>query len=85
MITGSYHPLWQFLWRRDLNGNRIVTGTIRAILQGNGGYRSMVNMCGGLLLCRGWAAAYILLVERLAANPELKDKRLIFQRNSVMV
>ncbi len=63
----------------DLNWNRVVPGTIRAILRGQ---RPIIRSDG--LFVRDYfyvedgAAAYMLLAEKLAANPDLKGEAFNF-------
>lgn len=63
----------------DLNWNRIVPGTIRSVLHGQ---RPIIRSDG--IYTRDYfyvgdgAAAYVLLAERLAANPELRGEAFNF-------
>ena len=63
----------------DLNWNRVVPGTIRSILRGE---RPIIRSDG--LFVRDYfyvedgAAAYMLLAEKLAANPELRGEAFNF-------
>jgi CDP-glucose 4,6-dehydratase len=63
----------------DLNWNRIVPGTIRSVLRGE---RPIIRSNG--LFVRDYfyvedgAAAYMLLAEKLAANPELRGEAFNF-------
>lgn len=69
----------------DLNWNRIVPGTIRSILRGN---RPVIRSDG--LFVRDYfyvedgAAAYMLLAERLAKDPDLKGQAFNFS-NEIQV
>lgn len=57
----------------DLNWNRIVPGTIRSVLQGQPPIiRSDGSFIRDYLYVEDGAAAYMLLAEKLAANPRLK-------------
>jgi CDP-glucose 4,6-dehydratase len=63
----------------DLNWNRIVPGTIRSVLRGE---RPMIRSDGGYVrdyfYVEDGAAAYMLLAERLAAQPELRGQAFNF-------
>lgn len=63
----------------DLNWNRIVPGTIRAVLRGN---RPVIRSDGQFIrdyfYVEDGAAAYMLLAERLAAQPELAGEAFNF-------
>jgi CDP-glucose 4,6-dehydratase len=59
----------------DLNWNRLVPGTIRAILQGKQPViRSDGRPVRDYLYVEDAAAAYLLLAEQLAANSELRGR-----------
>jgi CDP-glucose 4,6-dehydratase len=67
----------------DLNWNRIVPGTIRSVLRGN----APVVRSDGLYVrdyfyVEDGAAAYTLLAERLAADPELRGQAFNFSNES---
>ena len=59
----------------DLNWNRIVPGTIRSVLRGE---RPVIRSDGQFVrdyfYVEDGAAAYMLLAERLAADPELRGR-----------
>ena len=63
----------------DLNWNRIIPGTIRSILRGQ---RPVIRSDGEYIrdyfYVEDGAAAYMLLAERLAAQPELKGEAFNF-------
>jgi CDP-glucose 4,6-dehydratase len=63
----------------DLNWNRLVPGTIRSILRGQ---RPVIRSDGQFVrdyfYVEDGAAAYLLLAERLAANPELRGEAFNF-------
>ena len=63
----------------DLNWNRLVPGTIRAVLLGN---RPVIRSDGtpvrDYFFVEDAAAAYVLLAERLAAAPDLKGEAFNF-------
>jgi CDP-glucose 4,6-dehydratase len=63
----------------DLNWNRIVPGTIRSVLRGE---RPIIRSDGQLVrdyfYVEDGVAAYLLLAERLAANPELRGQAFNF-------
>lgn len=63
----------------DLNWNRIIPGTIRSILHGE---RPVIRSNGRFIrdyfYVEDGAAAYLLLAERLAANPELRGEAFNF-------
>jgi len=69
----------------DLNWNRIVPGTIRSVLRGQ---RPVIRSDGSLIrdyfYVEEGAAAYMLLVEQLARNPELKGEAFNFS-NEIQV
>lgn len=63
----------------DLNWNRIVPGTIRSILRGQPPViRSDGSFIRDYLYVEDGAAAYMLLAERLAAQPELRGEAFNF-------
>src|SRR5205823_2431588 len=63
----------------DLNWNRLVPGTIRAILRGQRPViRSDGNFMRDYLYVEDGAAAYLLLAEALAQNPELRGQAFNF-------
>ena len=63
----------------DLNWNRLVPGTIRAILRGNRPViRSDGHFVRDYLYVEDAAAAYMLLAERLASDPSLKGEAFNF-------
>jgi CDP-glucose 4,6-dehydratase len=69
----------------DLNWNRIVPGTIRAVLRGEPPIiRSDGQHIRDYFYVEDGAAAYLLLVERLAANPELGGEAFNFS-NEIQV
>lgn len=63
----------------DLNWNRIVPGTIRSVLSGE---RPIIRSDGSYirdyLYVEDGAAAYMLLAEKLAGNPELRGRAFNF-------
>jgi len=69
----------------DLNWNRIVPGTIRSILRGQ---RPVIRSDGKYIrdyfYVEDGAAAYMLLAEQIAANPELKGQAFNFS-NEIQV
>ena len=69
----------------DLNWNRIIPGTIRSILRGQ---RPIVGSDGQYIrdyfYVEDGAAAYMLLAEKLAANPNLKGESFNFS-NEIQV
>ena len=69
----------------DLNWNRIIPGTIRSILRGQ---RPIVRSDGQYIrdyfYVEDGAAAYMLLAEKLAANPNLKGESFNFS-NEIQV
>jgi CDP-glucose 4,6-dehydratase len=69
----------------DLNWNRIVPGTIRSALRGD---RPVIRSDGQFIrdyfYVEDGAAAYTLLAERLAANPDLKGEAFNFS-NEIQV
>lgn len=59
----------------DLNWNRLVPGTVRSILRGQRPViRSDGNYIRDYFYVEDGAAAYLLLAEKLAANPELRGR-----------
>ncbi|MEM5789251.1 MAG: GDP-mannose 4,6-dehydratase [Syntrophobacteraceae bacterium] len=63
----------------DLNWNRIVPGTIRSILSGQAPViRSDGSFIRDYLYVEDGAAAYMLLAEKLADNPELRGQAFNF-------
>ncbi len=63
----------------DLNWNRIVPGTIRALLRGHRPIiRSNGNYVRDYFYIEDGVAAYMLLAEKLAENPELKGEAFNF-------
>jgi CDP-glucose 4,6-dehydratase len=69
----------------DLNWNRLVPGTIRAVLRGQRPViRSDGNYVRDFFYVEDGAAAYMLLAERLAAQPELRGEAFNFS-NEVQV
>lgn len=67
----------------DLNWNRIVPGTIRSVLRGKRPIiRSDGNYVRDYLYVEDAAAAYTLLVERLAQCPELRGEAFNFSNES---
>ena len=69
----------------DLNWNRIIPGTIRSILRGQ---RPIIRTDGKYIrdyfYVEDGAAAYMLLTEKLAANPDLKGEAFNFS-NEIQV
>ena len=69
----------------DLNWNRIVPGTIRSVLRGQ---RPVIRSDGSYIrdyfYVEDGAAAYILLAEKLAANPALRGQAFNFS-NEIQV
>lgn len=69
----------------DLNWNRIIPGTIRSILRGQ---RPIIRSDGQFIrdyfYVEDGAAAYMLLAEKLAANPNLKGESFNFS-NEIQV
>jgi CDP-glucose 4,6-dehydratase len=69
----------------DLNWNRIVPGTIRSVLRGQ---RPVIRSDGSYVrdyfYVEDGAAAYMLLAERLAADPELRGRAYNFS-NEIQV
>ena len=67
----------------DLNWNRIVPGTIRSVLRGE---RPVIRSDGTFVrdyfYVEDGAAAYMLLAERLAANPELRGQAFNFSNET---
>lgn len=67
----------------DLNWNRIVPGTIRAVLRGE---RPVIRSDGGFVrdyfYVEDGAAAYMTLAEALAARPELKGEAYNFSNET---
>lgn len=69
----------------DLNWNRIIPGTIRSILRGqNPIIRSDGEYIRDYFYVEDGAAAYMLLAEKLAAQPELKGQAFNFS-NEIQV
>lgn len=69
----------------DLNWNRIVPGTIRAILRGQRPViRSDGNYIRDYFYVEDGAAAYMLLAERLAENPALRGEAFNFSNELQM-
>lgn len=69
----------------DLNWNRIIPGTIRSIQRGqNPIIRSDGNYIRDYFYVEDGAAAYMLLAEKLAAQPELKGEAFNFS-NEIQV
>ena len=69
----------------DLNWNRIIPGTIRSILRGqNPIIRSDGKYIRDYFYVEDGAAAYILLAEKLAENPQLKGEAFNFS-NEIQV
>jgi CDP-glucose 4,6-dehydratase len=69
----------------DLNWNRIIPGTIRSILRGqNPVIRSDGEYVRDYFYVEDGAAAYMLLVEQLAAHPELKGEAFNFSNEIQM-
>ena len=69
----------------DLNWNRIIPGTIRSILRGqNPIIRSDGKYIRDYFYVEDGAAAYMLLAEKLAENPELKGEAFNFS-NEIQV
>jgi CDP-glucose 4,6-dehydratase len=67
----------------DLNWNRIIPGTIRSILRGKSPViRSDGNYIRDYFYVEDGAEAYLLLAERLAANPELIGEAFNFSYES---
>jgi CDP-glucose 4,6-dehydratase len=70
----------------DLNWNRIIPGTIRSILRGqNPTIRSNGNYVRDYFYVEDGAAAYMLLAEQLAANPEHKGEAFNFSNEIQMM
>lgn len=67
----------------DLNWNRIVPGTIRSVLRGT---RPIIRSDGSFVrdyfYIKDGAAAYMLLAEKLAENPDLKGEAFNFSNES---
>lgn len=67
----------------DLNWNRIVPGTIRSVLRGQ---RPVIRSDGSYIrdyfYVEDGAAAYILLAEKLAANPALRGRAFNFSNEN---
>ena len=83
IITRSYAATWavpaiitrcgNFFGGGDLNWNRIVPGTIRSVLRGEPPIiRSDGQFVRDYLYIEDGAAAYTLVAERLAENPDLR-------------
>jgi CDP-glucose 4,6-dehydratase len=74
-----------FFGAGDLNWNRIIPGTIRSALRGQ---RPVIRSDGGFVrdyfYVEDGAAAYLLLAERLAENPNLRGQAFNFS-NEVQV
>ena len=69
----------------DLNWNRIVPGTVRSVLRGQRPIiRSDGNYIRDYFYVEDGAAAYILLAEKLAGNPELAGQAFNFS-NEIQV
>jgi CDP-glucose 4,6-dehydratase len=69
----------------DLNWNRIIPGTIRSILRGqNPIIRSDGKYVRDYFYAEDGAAAYMLLAEQLAANPDLKGEAFNFSNEIQM-
>jgi len=69
----------------DLNWNRIVPGTIRSVLRGQSPViRSDGNFVRDYFYVEDGAAAYILLAEQLAKNPELRGEAFNFSYGNQM-
>lgn len=67
----------------DLNWNRIIPGTIRSILRGhNPIIRSSGNYVRDYFYVEDGAAAYMLLAECLATNPNIKGEAFNFSNES---
>lgn len=67
----------------DLNWNRIVPGTIRSILRGkNPVIRSDGRYVRDYFYIEDGSAAYILLAEKLASNPELRGEAFNFSNET---
>lgn len=67
----------------DLNWNRIVPGTIRSVLRGRRPIiRSDGKSCRDYFYVEDGAAAYMLLAEKLAENPDLKGQAFNFSNES---
>lgn len=89
LIAQAYATTWDlpvaitrcgnFFGGGDLNWNRIVPGTIRSVLRGQ---RPMIRSDGQFVrdyfYVEDAAAAYMLLAERLAVNPELRRQAFNF-------
>lgn len=69
----------------DLNWNRIIPGTIRSVLRGQPPIiRSDGNFVRDYFYVEDGAAAYLLLAERLAKNPNLRGRAFNFS-NEIQV
>ncbi len=89
MLAAGYHATYSlpvaitrcgnFFGGGDLNWNRIVPGTIRDVLRGR---RPVIRSDGGYIrdyfYIEDGAAAYMLLAEKLAENPELAGEAFNF-------
>lgn len=93
LITQSYFSTYKlpvgvtrcgnFYGGGDLNWNRIVPGTIRSILRGKQPIiRSDGQYVRDYFYIEDGAAAYILLAERLADNPELHGESFNFSNDT---
>ena len=69
----------------DLNWNRIIPGTIRSVLRGK---RPVIRSDGSYIrdyfYVEDGTAAYMLLAEKLAANPDLRGEAFNFSNESQM-
>ncbi|HNB36613.1 MAG TPA: NAD-dependent epimerase/dehydratase family protein, partial [Anaerolineales bacterium] len=69
----------------DLNWNRIIPGTIRSVVRGEAPIiRSDGKYVRDYFFVEDGAAAYMLLAERLAANPKLRGEAFNFS-NEIQV
>lgn len=67
----------------DLNWNRIIPGTIRSVLRGQRPIvRSDGNYVRDYFYVEDGAAAYVLLAERLASDPELRGEAFNFSNET---
>jgi CDP-glucose 4,6-dehydratase len=89
LIAQSYANTWQlpvaitrcgnFFGGGDLNWNRIVPGTIRSLVRGEAPViRSDGQFVRDYFYVEDGAAAYMLLAEKLAANPSLSGRAFNF-------